>query len=231
MFFVDSKFFLPHLCLLHQFVTDPAAPVFRVIGHQMVSLICSVFQKEKAQLLSLFLNRWCFLHRFSSTVFVFGVQCTYLCWQSWMKCWTDSSKKQGPLQSPQRIETSDTSGDETNTNKGFRKILSQKTFRMEKVYGTTELGRFFVTRSTYAVNKPNHFYCRVCLKDVSIFTHGHHKVLRQFQGSRHFARDQRLRLETPGWRVLNFHGNTLSEDELERQRGKIKKSPVVVRDC
>ena len=52
-----------------------------------------------------------------------------------------------------------------------------------------------------------------------------------FQGSRYFARDQRLRLETPGWRVLDFEANLLREDELERQTGKIKKDPFVVRDC
>ena len=63
-----------------------------------------------------------------------------------------------------------------------------------------------------------------------MLTHGHHEVLRRFQGRRHFARDQRLRLETPGWRVLDFEGNPLSEDELERQRAKIHKGPLVVRD-
>ena len=65
---------------------------------------------------------------------------------------------------------------------------------------------------------------------MSVFTHGHHEVLRHFQGRRHFARDQRLRLETPGWRVLDFQGNPLEEDELERQRESILKGPLVVRD-
>ena len=55
-------------------------------------------------------------------------------------------------------------------------------------------------------------------------------MLRHFQGSRHFAIDQRLRLDTPRWRVLEFHGNLLSEVELERQRGKLKTGPFVVRD-
>ena len=73
-------------------------------------------------------------------------------------------------------------------------------------------------------------YCRVCWKNVFVLTYGHHEVLRRFQGSRHFARDQRLRLETPGWRVLDFNGNPLSEDELERQREKIRTGPLVVRD-
>ena len=138
--------------------------------------------------------------------------------------------KQGPSQSPQRVETSDTSGDETDASEGRRKILSKKTLRMKKVYAATELGRFFVTGPSDAANMPSHFYCRVCRKNVSVLTHGHHELLRHFQGSRHFAHDQRLRLETPGWRVLYFHGNALSEDELECQREKIRKGPLVVSD-
>ena len=138
--------------------------------------------------------------------------------------------KQGPPRSPQRIETSDTSGDEIDASKGRRKILSKKTFRMKKVYAATELGRFFETRPSDAANMPSQFYCRVCRKIVSVLTHGHHEVLRHFPGCRHFARDQRLRLETPGWRVLDFQGNPLSEDELERQREKVRKGPLVVCD-
>ena len=65
---------------------------------------------------------------------------------------------------------------------------------------------------------------------MSVLTHGHHEMLRHFQGRRHFARDQRLRLETPGWRVLVFQGIPLAEDELERQRETIQKGPLVLRD-
>ena len=65
-------------------------------------------------------------------------------------------------------------------------------------------------------------------ENVSVVTHGHHEMLRQFQGSRHFAWDQRLRLETPVWRVLHFYGNPLCEDELEQQKGKFKKGLHVV---
>ena len=65
---------------------------------------------------------------------------------------------------------------------------------------------------------------------MSVLTQGHHEVLRYFQGCRHFARDQRLRLDTPRWRVLDFQGNPLTEDELERQREKIQKGPLVIRD-
>ena len=35
------------------------------------------------------------------------------------------------------------------------------------------------------------------------------EVLRHFHGIRHFARDKRLRLDTPGWRVLGFDGKLL----------------------
>ena len=138
--------------------------------------------------------------------------------------------KQGPSPSPQRIETSDTSGDETDASKGHRTSLSKKTFLMKKLYAATELGSFFVTGPSDDANMPGQFYCRVCRKNVSVLTHGHHEMMRHFQGSRHFVRDQRLRLETPGWRVLDLNGNPLGEDELERQRDKIRKGPLVVRD-
>ena len=138
--------------------------------------------------------------------------------------------KQGPSQNPQRVGTSDTSGDKTDASQGRRNVLSKKTFRIKKVYAATELGRFFVTGPSDAANMPSQFYCRLCRNNVSVLTHGHHDVLWRFQGRRHFARDQRLRLETPRWRVLDFQGNPLSEDELERQREKIQKGPLVVRD-
>ena len=126
--------------------------------------------------------------------------------------------KQEPSLSPQRIETSDASGDETNASKGRHKIRSKKTFSLKKVYGAKELGRFFVTGPTDTANKPSHFYCRVCRKDVSVLTHGHLEVLRHFQGCRHFAWDQRLRLETHEWRVLDFHGNPLSKTSWSDRR-------------
>ena len=115
-------------------------------------------------------------------------------------------------------------------SRGRRKILFKKTFLMKNVYAATELGRFFVTGPSDSAKMPRYFYCRVCRKNVSALTRVHHEVLRRFQGSCHFARDQRLRLETPGWRVQDFHGNPLSEDELDRKRGKIKKDLITVQD-
>ena len=92
------------------------------------------------------------------------------------------------------------------------------------------MGPFFVTGATDAAGKPSHFYCRICRKDVSVLTHGPHEVLRHFQGVKHFAHDHRLSSETPGWRVLVFEGNPLSESELERQREHILRGPLVIRD-
>ena len=63
-----------------------------------------------------------------------------------------------------------------------------------------------------------------------MLTHGPHEIFRHYQGVKHFARDKRLRLETPGWRVLDFEGNPLSESELERRKEYILRGPLVVRD-
>ena len=56
------------------------------------------------------------------------------------------------------------------------------------------------------------------------------EILRHYQGTGHFPRDQRLRLETPGWRVLDFEGNVMREEEVEHQRERTLKAPQVVRD-
>ena len=101
---------------------------------------------------------------------------------------------------------------------------------MKKVCGASDAGRFFVTGPTDVATKPSHFYCRIYRKDVSVLTHGHHEFLRHFQGSKHFSCDQRLRLETPGWEVLDYKANAMSPVEEERHREKIMRAPLVVRD-
>ena len=141
---------------------------------------------------------------------------------------------QGPSAShqQQRVpDTTDNSGEDTDVDQPRRRVRSTRTFKMKKGYAFGELAQFFVTGPTDAANKLSEFYCRVCSKDVSVLTHGRYEIFRHFQGHRHFARDQRLRLETPGWRLLDFDGNPLPEDELEIQREKIMLAPpLVVRD-
>ena len=140
---------------------------------------------------------------------------------------------QGPSVSQQQqrtTDTMDTNGGETDTSQPRRRVRSKRTFKMKKSNATSDLACFFVTGPTNASTKLSEFYCRLGRKDVSVPTHGSSEVLRHFQGIRHFARDQRLRLETPGWRVLGFDGKPLTEDELERQREKFLRAPFVVRD-
>ena len=131
---------------------------------------------------------------------------------------------------PHVVDTSDSSADESEASNSRRRVRSKRTFKMKKVWGANEVGQFFVTGATDAAGKPIHFDCRVCRKDVSVLTHGLHEILRHYQGVKHFARDQRLKLETPGWRVLDFEGNPLSESELEWRRERIRRGPLVVRD-
>ena len=153
------------------------------------------------------------------------------CCQSLMRCRTNWTRGQPHRVLPLlRQPITDTSGQDTDTSQPRRRVRSKRTFKMKKSYATDELARFFLTGPTDASTKLSEFHCRLCRQDVSVPTHGSSEVLRHFQGIRHFARDQRLRLATPGWRVLGFDGKPLTEDELERQRGKILRAPLVVRD-
>ena len=86
-----------------------------------------------------------------------------------------------------------------------------------------------MTGPTDVATKLSNFFSRICRKDMSVLTHGHHEILPHFQGSKHFPRDQRLRLETPGWEVLDYEGNAMSPAEVERQRERIMRAPLVVK--
>ena len=98
-------------------------------------------------------------------------------------------------------------------------------FQDEKNYATDELARFSVTGPTDTSVKLSEIHCRICRKDVLSVSHRSSQVLQFFQGIRHFARDQPLRLETPGWRVLGFDCKPLTEDGLERQCDRIPQAP------
>ena len=138
---------------------------------------------------------------------------------------------QRPLHAVPRLgDTTDTSGDESDAGEPRRRLRSKKTYKMKRAWGTSDVGRFLVTGPTDVAAKLSLFYCRICRKDVSVLTHGHHENLRHFQGSKHFPREQRLRLETPGWERLDYEGNVMSPAEVERQREKILRALLVVRD-
>ena len=86
----------------------------------------------------------------------------------------------------------------------------QNDLQNEEGVGTSDVAQFFVTGPTDVATKPSDFYCRICRKDVSVLIHGHHEILRHFQGSKHFPRDQHLKFETPGWKVLDYEAIALS---------------------
>ena len=94
---------------------------------------------------------------------------------------------------PRLGDTTDTKGDESDVGERRRRLRSRKSYKMKRAWGTSDVGRLFVTGPTDVATKPSHFYCRICRRDVSVLTHGHHEILRHFQGSKHFPRDQRLR--------------------------------------
>ena len=56
---------------------------------------------------------------------------------------------------------------------------------------------------------------------------GRFEIRRHFQSHRHFGRDQRYRLDTPGWRVLGLTGEPLGAEELELRRRDIESYPLV----
>ena len=157
-FFVIDIKFLPHFCLLDQFVIDAASTVIQAPGHQMVSLICSVCQEEKAHFLSPLMNIQYFV---SQPRLVVCILCTMYVFLLTKLSEVPDRLKQGPLQSPRRVDKLDTSGDETYTSKRRSKFLWKKIFRKNRVYGASELGKFFVTGPMDAANKC-HFRCQVC---------------------------------------------------------------------
>ena len=128
------------------------------------------------------------------------------------------------------VDTTDTTGEDRDTSEPRRRVRLKRTFEMKKSCVTDELARFFMTGPNNPSTKLSEFYCRICRKDVSVLTHGSSGVLWLFRGIRHFAREQRFCLETPGCRVLGFDGKPSTEVELERQRDKILRPPLVVRD-
>ena len=85
-------------------------------------------------------------------------------------------------QKPSRVvprlgDTSDTSGNESDLGESRRRLRSKRTYKMKKTGEASDVGRCFVTGPTYVATKPSHFYRRICRKDVSVLTHGHHDIL------------------------------------------------------
>ena len=201
-------------CLDH-FAVDPAITPVRAIGHQLVTLCRSVCAEERVQILDpLMMGSKCLTMCFI-TFKLSSLHC--ICLFTELDAALQHLGQSAAPPGPHVVDTSDSIADESEASHSRRRVRSKRTFKLKKVWEANEVGQFFVTGATDAAGKPSHFFCRVCRKDVSVLTHGPHEILRHYQVVEHFARDQRLRLETPGWRVLDFEGIPLSESELERR--------------
>ena len=204
--------FLISLICLDQFPVDPANAPNNATRHQLVTLCRSIYGEERAHS---FLSFPLFTVLFPFTDIVAVLQ----------------HLGQGVAPSgPHVVDTSDTSGDESEASHPHRRIRSKRWCEMKKVWGADEIGRFFVTGSTDTAGKPDHFCCGFCRKDVSVLTHVVHEVLGHFHGVKLFARVQQMRVGTPGWRVLDFERNPLNASEPECQRERILRGPLVIRD-
>ena len=188
--------FLISLNSLDHFPVDPAIAPVKATGHQLVTLCRFICAEERAQMLyplmgSKYLTTYfmTFVAFLSSLYFpVHRISCRSL----------QHLGQVAALSGLHVGDTSDTSADESEASHPRRRVPSKRTYKMKKVWGADEVGRFFGTRATDAAGKLSHFYCRICRKDVSVLTYGPHDVLRHLQDVKHFARDQKLRLETPG---------------------------------
>ena len=100
---------------------------------------------------------------------------------------------------------------------------------MKKAWASDELARLSVTGLIHTMAKPSQFDCQLCRRDVSVLNHRSFEILRHYQRAQNFATEQRFRFETSGWRVLDFSGSPLP-DEVERQRARIMRTPLVRRD-
>ena len=99
---------------------------------------------------------------------------------------------------PRLGDTSDTSGDESNMSERRRGLRSNRTYKMKKAWGVSDVGQFFVTGPTdVACDKtqsfllPNLSQGRVCAASCS------QRNFPAFPRQQTLPRDQRLRLETP----------------------------------
>ena len=110
------------------------------------------------------------------------------------------------------------------------KIAVQKDIENEENLGGQRCWEVFCDWAHRCFHKTQSFLLPSFRKDVSVLSHGHQKTLRHFQGSKNFPRDKRLRLEMPGWKVLHYDGNAMNVTEVEWQREKIMRAPLVVRD-
>ena len=147
-------------------------------------------------------------------------------WAGW------SGLEQRPLRVVPRLgDTSDTSDDEIDMGETRQKMRSKRTYKMKNGWENSDVGQFFCDWAHRYCNKAQPIFCRIARKSLYwLKTHGQHVVFGQYQGSKHFRREERLRLETLDCEVFDYQGNTMSTAEVERQRDRTTRGPLAVRD-
>ena len=150
--FHDCSSFLV-LFVSDHFSIDPVATLINATGHQLVTLCGSICAEERAQFLEPLMSSkyWC-------RTMSFGMCSSF----AWLFTGLDDvlgrverKDQSSPRTVPHTFGTTDTSGDETEGSEPRRRIRSKRTFKMKKVWGADELGRFFVTGPTDESGKPS----------------------------------------------------------------------------
>ena len=139
--------------------------------------------------------------------------------------------RQGPSKSPQRVEDVGHQRRRDRCESGASESSVEEDVQNEEGVRGNGGWEVLVTGASDAANMPSHSYCRLCRKKrVPCSPMGTMKCCGIFRGVVTLRATSACALKTPGWRVLDFQGNPLPEDELERQRESIEKGPLVVRD-
>ena len=216
------------LRVLDQLSANPASSVIRETGHQ-IDTLCKAMWWRKSTRPGSTDEKLESLSSCSVGYSVLDFRCVFLVLTEFDDVL--DRLQQGLSQAVRPvIETTSTSENEKDVSTRKNKFLSKWLYRMKKAWVSVELAWLFVTGPTDPVAKPTPFHCQLCQRDMSVLTHGSFEILWHYQGAEHFAMYQRMRLETPDWRVLGFIGNPMPDEEVERQRVKIMRIPLVRRD-
>ena len=184
------------------------API-NVTRHQLMTLCNSICADEKEQILEPMMGSEYYCHMFHS--FHILTLLTLLFFPFSELDNVLNHLRQGVVTSGRHVpDTKDSSGDESKVSQPRRLVSSKRTYKVKIVLEKKEVDRFFVTSTTDSVGKSSHYNCCICRKGVSVLTHALHETLRHLQGAKHFPGDQRLRMETPSWRELDFEEKTHS---------------------
>ena len=220
---VPSGFLISLNCLDH-FPNEPAITPVRATGHQLVTLCRSIRAEERAQtfdplmgskyftmyfitFVAFFSSLYSPVHRIRCRSSTFGTKCctfrSTCCWQKWHE---RKRVRDRPSQSSCAVK-SHVQNEKDVGGRWSGSVLCHWGYRCS--WQTEPLLLSHLPQGRFD---------------------GPHEALGHFQRAKHFARDQQLETGDIGWRVLDFEGKPVSENELERQRERILPDSLVIRD-